>query len=117
VANKKNGAGLTKQDAVRRALAALGKQASAKDIQKHVKETFGFDMTIDHIYTAKSSVLAKRKKASRKPAEPEKPAVQLAPVASKMTGGITIEDVEAAKALVGRVGVEQLHQLIDVLGK
>jgi hypothetical protein len=118
---KKIGASITKQDAVRRALTALGKQAPAKDIQKHVKEAFGIEMTIDHIYNAKSNVLAKRKKAAKKHAAPkpapEKPSVQAAPAVNKKTGGISIEDVEAAKALVGRVGAEQLHSLIDLLAK
>src|SRR5262249_53730043 len=107
VANKKKGASISKQGAVRRALATLGKQASAKDIQKHVKDAFGIEMTIDHIYNAKSNVLKAikgKKPAAPKPA-PEKPSVQAAQGVNKKTGGISLEDVEAAKALVGKVGV------------
>jgi hypothetical protein len=119
MANKKNGTGITKQDAVRRALAALGHQASAKDIQKHVKETFGHDMTIDHIYNAKSTVMAKARTKRQKPAAPkpapEKPAA--APLARNATGAISLEDVQAAKALLERVGAGQLHQLIDLLAR
>src|SRR5262249_4400394 len=59
--------GITKQEAVRRAVAALGKTASAKDLQKHVKEAFNLDMTITHIYNAKSNILAKGKKKAQKP--------------------------------------------------
>jgi hypothetical protein len=122
MANKKNGAGITKQDAVRRALAALGKQASAKDIQKHVMETFGFDMSIDHVYNAKSNVLSKAKKAKAKMSPAPQVAVAVlsvqpapAPVATKKPGGISLEDVQTTKALLGRVGAEQLLSLIALL--
>src|SRR5262249_55783238 len=37
--------GVTKQEAVRRALAALGKTATASAIQKYVKDTFSLAMT------------------------------------------------------------------------
>ena len=136
MADKKTGAAapqqtkgsITKQEAVRRAVAALGKNALAKEIQKHVKEKFNLDMTIDHIYTAKSSVLGKKKKAATKPAADKPPAPQPAvavasvrpapaPVSSKQPGGISLEDLQSAKALLGRVGAEQLHRLIDLLAK
>jgi hypothetical protein len=119
---KKTG-GISKQDAVRRALATLGKQASAKDIQTHVKDTFGFDMTIAHIYNAKSNLLAKAKKAKAKKAPTPEAAVAVAsvkpapaPVAAKKPG-ISLEDIQAVKALVGRVGGEQLQKLIDLLAR
>jgi hypothetical protein len=124
MADKKNEASITKQDAVRRAVATLGKSASAKDIQKHIKETFGHDMTVEHIYNAKSTVLAKaKKKRAKKPAatEPavEKPAVQPAVPSQtrKVTGGISLEDIQAAKALVQKIGPEQLQRLIALLAK
>jgi hypothetical protein len=117
--------GITKQEAVRRALAALGKKALAKDIQKHVKETFNLDMTIDHIYTAKSSVLGKGKKkatkatakrpAPRGPTTAARPSVQPAQVARQPTGGIRLEDIEAVKGLLGRVGADHLKALVDML--
>src|SRR5262249_50872388 len=118
--------GVTKQEAVRRSLSALGKAASAKDIQKHVKVTFGLDMTIDHIYTAKSSVLTKGKKkapkTSGKPPAPSnppaaKPPVQPAPVARQPAGAIHLEDLEAVKGLLGRVGADNLKALADLLAR
>jgi hypothetical protein len=119
--------GITKQDAVRRALATLGKTASAKDIQKHVKETFSFDMTIDHIYNAKSNVLAKGKKKASKPkgklpAPPEpaagaNPPAKSAPVARQPAGGISLADIEAVKDLLGRVGADNLKALADLLAR
>src|SRR5262249_29970381 len=107
---------ISKQEAVRRALAALGKEATAADIQKHVKDNFNLDMTIDHIYTAKSSVLKKGKKKAKKArsskaAAAAQPAVQPAPVARTPAGGISLEDIEAVKGLLGRVGADNLKAL------
>src|SRR5262249_37531317 len=112
--------GITKQEAVRRAVAALGKTASAKDIQKHVKEAFGFDMTITHIYNAKSKIRAKGKKKAQKPKEKQPaaaagPLVQAARVARQPAGGISLEDLEAVKGLLGRVGADNLKALADLL--
>jgi hypothetical protein len=119
--------GLTKQEAVRRALAALGKQATAKDIQKHVKETFNLEMTIDHIYTAKSSALGKGKKkatkpTAKRPSPPEpipgaKSPVQPAPVGHKTPGAISLGDIEAVKGLLGRLGADPLKALVDLLAR
>jgi hypothetical protein len=119
--------GITKQEAVRRALAALGKNATGKDVQKYVKETFGFDMTIEHIYNAKSNVLGKGKKKAMKPAgkqppapEPTaaaKPLVQQAPVARQPAGGISLEDIEAVKGLLGRIGADNLKVLAELLAR
>jgi hypothetical protein len=107
--------GITKQEAVRRALAALGKMALASDIQKYVKETFNLDMTIDHIYTAKSSVLGKGKKKARKPAVKQPPAPE--PIAGTPAGGIRLEDIEAVKGLLGRVGADNLKALAEMLAR
>jgi hypothetical protein len=119
--------GITKQEAVRRALSALGKTASAKDIQKHVKETFGLDMTIDHIYNAKSNVLAKGKKkgtrrkgkqpASTGPGVAVKPPVQPASVARQPADSFSLEDIEVVKGLLGRVGADNLKALADLLAQ
>src|SRR5262249_47348832 len=89
--------GITKQEAVRRALSALGKAASAKDIQKYVKETFGFEVTIEHIYNAKSNARergkkkARKRRAATKPPAPEptsaaEPPAQVVPVARQPAG-------------------------------
>jgi hypothetical protein len=117
--------GVTKQEAVRRALTALGKKALASDIQKHIKDTFGLDMTIDHIYTAKSSALGKGKKKGKKrrgkqaaSAEPAAaPSVKPAPVARAAAGGISLEDVKVVKGLLGRVGADNLKGLVDLLAR
>jgi hypothetical protein len=118
--------GINKQEAVRRALAALSKNATAKDIQKYIKDTFNLEMSIDHIYTSKSSALRKGKKKAPKqrtvnqPPAPEptsaaKPPAQVVPVARQPAGGISLEDVEAVKGLLGRIGADNLKALVDML--
>jgi hypothetical protein len=119
--------GISKQEAVRQALAALGNTVTARDLQKYIQDTFDLDMTIDHIYTAKSSVLGKGKKkgtkpTTKQPAPPEpttaaKPPVQPAPVARMPAGGISLEDIEAVKGLLVRVGADNLKALADLLGR
>ena len=116
--------GVTKQEAVRRALAALGKTTTASAIQKYVKDTFNLDMSIDHIYTAKSSAVAKGKKKAKKLkvallALPEPTAadasVTLPPTPRQPAGSISLQDIEAVKALLGRIGADNLIALADLL--
>jgi hypothetical protein len=121
---------ISKQEGVRRALAKLGKDAKPTAIQSFVKNEFGIEMSTDHISTAKGEIrrqaAAKAKKAAKKPAPP-KPApskggaspapVARPPLAGNGRGGIQLEDILAAKALVERVGAEQLRALIDALAR
>jgi hypothetical protein len=119
--------GISKQEAVRRAVATLGKNATAKDIQKHIKDTFNLDMTIDHIYTAKSSVLAKGKKKApkstvRRPSAPAPtatatPPVQPVVVARQPVAGICLDDIKALKGLLGRLGSDNLKTLVALLAR
>jgi hypothetical protein len=108
-------AGITKVEAVRRALAELGADATPTQIQGWIRDQLGIDMNTDHISTTKSDL---RRKAAGK----GKPAVQQASKAAadgagNGKGGISLNDIAAVKDLVGRVGADQLRALIDVLGK
>src|SRR4051794_31513549 len=61
--------GMTKLEAVRRALAKLGNEAKPTEIQGYVKKEFNIDMSTDHISTSKGAVQrAARAKAGAKPA-------------------------------------------------
>src|SRR5262245_398606 len=57
---------ISKQEAVRRALATLGNEAKPLVIQAHVKKAFALDMTTDHVSTAKGEIL-KKARAGKKP--------------------------------------------------
>jgi hypothetical protein len=108
---------ITKMEAVRRALAKMGRKAKPSEIQPYVKATFGIEMSTDHISTYKGNIL--NKKRAKKPAAPAAPAApDSKPRAPRAAGGsILLEDVLTAKALLDRIGAERLHVLIDGLAK
>src|SRR5579872_5675063 len=116
---------ITKQEAVRRALAHFGKDGKPAEMQGWIKQQFNIEMTTDHISTAKGEILRKataQKAAARKAAAP-KPQVQpaaafTAPAKSTANAsGIPLADILAVKALVVRLGAGPLHTLIDAFAK
>jgi hypothetical protein len=116
MASKKKNGGMTKQEAVRRALSELGNDAKPTEIKGFVKERFGIEMTTDHISTAKSDI---RRKAGRKGKSVAKKPPQVQSAAAKGSGktDIPLEDILSIKDLVGRLGAEPLRTLIDAFAK
>jgi hypothetical protein len=134
---------ITKVEAVGRAMAALGEEASRGDIQGYVRQKFGVKIGLDHISNCKGELAKRAAKtppggpqaaaakpgaattASRKPtastlqtAEPA-PAAQMRPIGSNGSSrtSILLEDVLTAKILIDRVGAGPLKTLIDGLAK
>jgi hypothetical protein len=128
MAGKRKG-GMTKMEAVRQALAELGKDAKPLQLRAFVKERFGIDMTADHVSTYKGQILRKQQgagralkaKAAKPPAAPNAEPGQAAPTpqpkARGTAAGIGLGDITAVKDLVERVGADTLKQLIDVLAR
>jgi hypothetical protein len=115
-------ANITKVEAVRRALKALGKDALPAKLQPYIKQTFGIDMTPAHITTCKGDILRKgRKKPGPKPTVQPEPLVRHSaptpPAKSAAKNGITLEDIQSVQGLIGRVGGDHLKGLIDLLSK
>jgi hypothetical protein len=120
-------ADISKQEAVRRALAHFGRDAKPAQMQGWIKQQFNIEMTTDHISTAKGEIL--RKAAAPEKAGPKKtglpkaaPVQQAAasrslPKSTDKAGGIPLADILAVKDMVGRVGAEQLKTLIDAFAK
>lgn len=119
---------MSKMEAVRKALKELGKDAKPIQIQSYVKERFGIDMSADHCSNYKSVILRKSKgkgkrlvqqAAARSTETPESSTGTNRPTArpqsNAKSASISLEDVEATKALIGRVGVDNLRKLIDLL--
>jgi hypothetical protein len=112
MAQKKNGSGasaaapkgklvgLTKIDAVRKAMSKLGLHAGRAPIRDYVKAQFGIEMTADHVSTCKADIL-RRKKARAKSAAPKalpaKPAA-VTPTAVKAPGANSIPPTPAPSA-------------------
>jgi hypothetical protein len=120
---------ISKQEAVRRALAHFGKDAKPAQMQPWIKAQFGIEMTDKHISTAKGEILrkagAKRKRSPKKAAkaapkaiaQPAPPAQTGPKPAAAKAAGIPLDDILYVKELVGRVGPEQLHTLIEAFAK
>src|SRR5262245_52101937 len=115
---------ITKKEAVRRSLAKLGKDAKPAAIQADIRERFGLEMTPGHITTTKGELrreAAKGKAAPRKPGRPPRAKLEAAPAQrpAKAGGGdgpaVLLEDIQALKGLVQRVGADHLKALIDLL--
>jgi hypothetical protein len=110
---------ITKQEAVRRALAHFGNEARPAQMKPWIKDELGIEMGADHISTAKGSILKAAAKRKAKKAGPkslaEKPAAKQLPAATK--SGIPLNDILYVKGLVGRFGPEHLHTLIDAFAR
>jgi hypothetical protein len=121
---------MTKRDVLRQALKALGKNAQPLAIQGFLKEHYDMDMTREHISKYKRDVLkqdaGKKAKVKASPVikmEPKKaaapkPEAKAAPASSGKgnTGKvIPLEDIEAVKTLVSRIGADQFRNLIDLI--
>jgi hypothetical protein len=135
---------LPKVEAVRRAIAALGKEAYRVDLQGYVRQKFGVKIGLDHISSCKAALAKQAAKAttpagsqaaatksaagpaaSGKPTAPESRAAQSTSAAhTRAVGGngsthasILLDDVLTAKILIDRVGAGPLKMLIDGLVK
>jgi hypothetical protein len=111
--------GITRKEAVRQALGALAKDASRADIQKFIKDKYGFEMTLDHISSCKSEI-QKEKGAKKATVAGQSSATKQTSTkaASAARGGsISLRDIETVKDLVERVGADSLKKLIDVMAR
>lgn len=106
------GGGETQADMVRAALAELGPRAKPQAIQDFIKEKFGREVTKGIISNYKSTM---KKKglipggARRGPGRPRA-------VAAASGGTVRLDDLEAVRGLVTRIGAEQVLRLVKVLG-
>jgi hypothetical protein len=108
-------------EAVWRALAELGHDARPARMRGWIRERLGIDITADHISTAKGTILRqagrKGNRTRKKKPGPQKAAGAPAPAAVGGKGsGIPLDDILHVKQLVGRVGPEPPHILVDAFG-
>jgi len=106
---------ISKLDAMRQAVAMLGKDAPLADLLKTIKQDFGITLDRGLAYNYKSLVSSKPATGKRKGRKPgRKPAAVAAN--GRSTASITIEDIQAVKVLADRIGAEKVGQLAAVLG-
>jgi hypothetical protein len=122
---------ISKQEAVRRALAHFGNDAKPLQMKGWIKDELGIEMSTNHVSTAKGSILkaankggSAKRKAGRPPsaqkAGPQATAEKTAgpkPVPGPKSAGIPLNDILYIKGLVGRFGSDQLHTLIDAFAR
>lgn len=142
---KKTQAGtVSKMEAVRRAMAKLGNDAGRKEIHDLIKKDFGIVMSIDHVSTyrgdirrkaaanAKAAAAANQGVPTPAKSAPVKPAVaatarsaavkpstasKAATGDGKVSEGISLKDIQAAKDLLRRIPVDELKTLLDLLAR
>ena len=103
--------GETQADMVRAALAELGPRAKPQAIQDFIKEKFSREVTKGIISNYKSTMKKKGLIPGRRgPGRPPKAA------AAASGGSVRIDDLEAVRGLVTRIGAEQVVRLVKVLG-
>ena len=129
MADKKNGTNgatgekITKMEAVRRALKKMGREAKPADMQPYIKDTFGIEMTTDHISTYKGTILNKQAKkpaaavTQAAPARKTQAPAPRTPAPTEAADSILLDDVLTVKALLDRVGADRLRKLIDGLAE
>jgi hypothetical protein len=111
------GARLSKTEAVRRALKALGRDAKPAKLKPFIKREYGIEITPGHITNIKSGL--RKPAGTAKPAAPKQPAppTPVPPSPPPKKSGISLEDLRAVKELIGRVGAGQLRDLIELLAR
>jgi len=137
--------GISKVEAVGQAMGKLGKNASRADLQAYLKQHLGFHMSPSHISNCKTKFLRSKAKKGKKAVKPKKVEVVKAaahetvapkPVAKKpkakktaapkhsaasngkaAAAGLSLQDVQKTRDLLGRVGAAQLRSLIDLLAR
>jgi hypothetical protein len=115
---KKSKDGISKMEAVRQALAALGKDAGPAEILPFIKEKFGVVMSTDMAYNYKSTALKKKRGKKRGPKPGRKAAAAAtAPSNGRTTEGISLDDIQAVKALADKLGADKVWRLAQVLAK
>ena len=136
MAAKKNGSqqgqtGMTKWDAVRQALEAMGPDAKPLAIQAYLKDHLGMDVKTSLISVYKKDLtkkvdkkpaaqgVAARKGKAKEGAGGNQALVKPKPPAAGggKEAGISLDDILYVKGLVGRFGQAQLHTLIDAFAR
>src|SRR5260370_27109386 len=87
--------GMTKWEAVKRALATLGRDAKPLAIQSHVRDKYKIQMTAGHVSTYKKKLA---KKASASPRAPQKAAPAPAPSHASANGSAAASRPPASTA-------------------
>jgi hypothetical protein len=97
---------VAKNEAVYRAVLALGREASRGLLRDYVKEHFGHEMDLNHVSAARAAALRKMAKAPEPQAQPAVPADG---------STVALADILKLRELVNRVGADNLRALVGAI--
>jgi len=100
----------SKAEAVRRALAELGKRASPTEIQDFVRDRFGVEMTNKVISVYKSKLGGKTSRRG-KPG----PKGVAEPAAPSPFSGVRFKDLRTIKEIRNRLGPARMRELVELM--
>jgi len=107
---------ISKLEMMREAVTNLGKDAPLADLLKSIKQTHGIVLHRAMAYNYKSLVSSKPATGKRRGRKPgRKPAAAAAN--GRKTVGISLEDIQAVKALADKIRAEKVKELAAVLAK
>jgi len=109
-AEQANGQGISKLEAIRQALATIGREAMPTQLLEFVKSKFGIDMELEMVSNYKSLLGKKEAEQSRIIRKPKS-------AGGTSSGGISLDDIRAVKEVMDRLGAEKVRQLTEVLSK
>jgi hypothetical protein len=95
----------------------VGADAKLADLQAVIRERFGITISTNHISTERGRIRKEAQPKARpaaKKAAPKRTVAAPAAPAVQEAGGFGLEDIQAARHLLGRLGAERLKGLIDV---
>lgn len=92
---------------VRAAMAELGSDAKPLDLQANIKTNYGVELNTQIISNYKFQIKKKLGTPTGKRG-PGRPAAS--------AGALRVEDFEAVRGLVSRLGADQVKRLVDVVG-
>jgi len=114
---------LTRKEAVRRAMQEIGEDAKLADLQAVIRDRFHIAIGTNHISTERGKIrkeaqpkarpaakkaAPKKRTAPNQAAAPAPAAAPTAPAAEAVpAGGYGLEDIQAAKQLLGRLGADR----------
>jgi hypothetical protein len=101
-----------KTEAVRRALAILGRKALPAEIQDFIKSNFGVEMTTKVISVYKCNLAKTKGKLGRKPKAMQGTAAAMPQTAE---GGVTFKDLRAVKDITNRLGPARMKELVELM--
>src|SRR5262249_47642740 len=102
-----------KAEAIRRALAKLGKKAMPAEIQDYIRVNFGVEMPTKVISVYKSKLTKKKGKPGRKPKEAG--AISEAAPKPVTHGGVTFKDMRLVKEISDRLGPARMRELVELV--